>query len=79
MQAPPIPCNWLPVTRAVNYVSMLSNLNSSILQYGHAVAVPNFAKQGCAYEGFDLEVIILGIVHDAAVEGFAGPFCRTGE
>lgn len=72
MQAPPLPRNRIAIARVCNDVAVLANLDRSVLQDGKAVAVPHFAEEGRADEGFDFEVVVGRVVDDAAGEGFAG-------
>ena len=58
---------------------MLPDLDCSILEHGDAMAVPHGVEERCAYEGFDLEVVVGGVVQDTPVECFARAFCGTGE
>ena len=60
-------------------IAVLTYLYSSFLELGHTVTIPHPFKQGWPREGFDLEVVVVGIVHDAAIERFAGSLFRTSE
>ena len=79
MQPPPIPRNRLPIARVPNDIAMLANLHSTLFQNSHAVAIIHFAEQSRADKRFDLEVVVFGIVDDAAVESFAGALRWSGE
>lgn len=79
MQAPPLPRDRVPIARLGDDVAVLAHLDGSVLQDGDAVAVPHCAKEGRAHEGLDFEVVVAGIVDDAAVECFAGTGWWAGE
>lgn len=79
MQAPPLPRDRVPIARLGDDVAVLAHLDGSVLQDGDAVAVPHCAEEGRAHEGLDFEVVVAGVVDDAAVECFAGTGWWAGE